>query len=319
MGLAAAAAKPIQRREKTMRWKRIYIALALALLCFSSPTEAYDYDANDFAIEVVDYVEGSGVGLFNEPGSAIGRPSLETGGEVYPDMEPVVPVYQPWLVDQLVTIGQGGQLTLKFSHPVANDKNNPYGIDFIIFGNAFLTIGGKKEWDFGNPEDVTVSGGAVVEPGIVSVSQDGVNWYSFEAVGGPRADTFAPTAGYEWDDVNDVWADELDPTRPVDPNLEASDLAGMTVAQVIEAYKGSAGGTGFDIEALGLDWIRYVRIEDDPDSGVSTEIDAIADVSCCGDYRHAFPVGDINRDCRVDARDLALVAGGWLDCTWDCP
>ena len=304
-----------------MRWKRIYIALALASFCFAPAAKAYDYDANDFAIEVVDYVVGTGAEPFNKPDSAIGRRSLETGGAKFPEMEPVVPVYQPWLVDQLVRIGGGGQLTARFSHPVANDKNNPCGIDFIIFGNAFMTIGGENEWDFGNPEDVTVNGEVAAEPGIVSVSQDGVSWYSFETVGGPRADTFASTAGYEWDDVNDVWGKELDPTRPMDPNLSASDQAGKTVAEVIEAYDGSAGGTGFDIGTLGLDWIEYVRIEDDPDpdSSVTTEIDAIADVSCCGDYRHPFPVGDVNKDCIVDARDLALVAGSWLDCTWDCP
>jgi len=288
-------------------------------LCLAAVASSYDFDANDFAIEVIDYNEGTGAGIFNEPNSALGRPSLETGGWNYPDMELVVPVYQPWLADQLVCIGNGGDLTVRFGHRVANDENNPYRIDFIIFGNAFLMVGGGKYWDFGNPENTMVSGEVAGEPGIVSVSQDGVNWCSFDSVGGPRADTFAPTTGYEWDSVNDVWGQELDPTRPIDPNLRASDLAGWTVAEVIEAYDGSAGGTGFDIGVLGLDWIQYVRIEDDPNSGVTTEIDAIADVSCCGDYRHPYPVGDINRDCRVDMKDLSLLGKYWLDCTWDCP
>ena len=84
-------------------------------------------------------------------------------------------------------------------------------------------------------------------------------------------------------------------------------------------FSGSAGGTGFDIGVFGLDWIKYVRIEDDPNSGVTTEIDAIADVGCCGDYRHPYPVGDINKDCRVDMEDMSLLGRYWLDCTWDCP
>jgi len=299
-----------------MDWKKGYIVLAFALLCFADARGAYDYDANDFAVEVVDYTAGPGADIYDDPSSALGRPSLETGGEVYPEMVPVVPVYQAWLANQLVTIGEGGQLTVKFSHPVGNDENNPYGMDFIIFGNAFLVVGSNQEWDFGNPEDTTVTGAVYAERGIVSVSQDGQNWYYFSS--GPYADDFAPTAGYEWDDVNDVWAEELDPTRSIDPNLTAADMSGKSVAEVIEAYNGSAGGTGFDIAALGLDWIGYVRIEDDPGSEATTEIDAIADVSCCGDYRHPFPVGDINKDCKVDMADFALLVGHWLDCTWDC-
>jgi hypothetical protein len=288
------------------------------MLCQVSGAAAYDYDANDFASEVVDYCEGVGVGIYNDPNSALGRPSLKTGGAVYPQMEPVVPVYQPWLADQVVRIGQGGYLALKFGHRVADDKNNPYGIDFIIFGNAFLTVGSGREWDFGDPERVIVSGAVFAEPGIVSVSQDGQKWFTYSAPKGPFADSFAPTASYEWDEVNDRWGRELDPTKPIDPGLEASDFAGKTLGAVLEMYDGSAGGTGFDIAVFGLDWIQYVRIEDDPNSEVSTEIDAVADVSCCGDYRHPFPAGDINMDCRVDARDLAALAGSWLECTWDC-
>jgi hypothetical protein len=99
--------------------------------------------------------------------------------------------------------------------------------------------------------------------------------------------------------VNDVWAEELDPTRPVDPNLTAADIEGMTLAEMIRAYDGSAGGTGFDLRWLdpndyaalpvdpntGSRWIQYVQIQDDPDSNVTTEVDAMADVRA-GDQRH---------------------------------
>ena len=287
-----------------------------------------DYDSNDFAVEVVEYIQGSGVGNdwlsgqhFNNPNSALGRPTLETTGDGWyipvDENVPVVPVCPPFRAFELVTIGNGGHLIVKFNHPVADDDNNPYGIDFIIYGDAYQIIGGGQGWTNGNPEETTVSGSVNAEPGIVAVSQDGSDWYYFSS--GPYADDFAPTASYEWDEVNDVWADELDPTRPVDPNLIAADLNGKTVAEVIEIYNGSAGGTGFDIAVLGLDWIQYVRIEDNPDSNATTEIDAIADVSCCGDYKHPYPVGDLNKDCRVDMADFAIFTSHWLECTWKCP
>jgi len=322
----------------------IYTGFFVVCLFVAAVAKAGDYDQNDFATQVIEYVQGTDVGkdvltqkLFNDPNMALGRPTLITTGDgmFIPPGEnvPVVPVYPPFRSFELVTVGNSGRLIVKFNHHVANDKNNPYGIDFIIYGNARQTISGGQSWTNGNPEQTTVSDSVSAEPGIVAVSQDGNNWYYFS--NGPYADGFAPTASYEWDGVNDVWADELDPTRPVDPNLTAAGLNGKTVAEVIEMYNGSAGGTGFDIGALGLDWIQYVRIDDKPDSTATTEIDAIADVSCCGDYKHPHPAGDLNEDCRVnfvdfailaqdwlaesDWDDLATLADNWLVCTWECP
>jgi hypothetical protein len=304
------------------------IAFFMVCLCFTAVAAALGYDVNDFAVEVVEYVEGSGVGSdwlsgepFNDPCTALGRPTLETTGDGWyipvDENVPVVPVYPAFRAFELVTVGNDGHLTVKFNHRVSDDKNNPYGIDFILFGNAFQVMPSGQVWTNGNPEETTVGGSVFAEPGIVAVSQDGNDWYYFSS--GPYADDFAPTASYEWDDVNDVWAEELDPTLPVDPNLTASVFDGNTVAEVIDAYDGSAGGTGFDIAELGLDWIMYVRIEDDPDSSATTEVDAVADVSCCGDYKHPYPVGDLNKDCRVDMVDFAIFTSHWLDCTWRCP
>jgi hypothetical protein len=295
----------------------------------------------DFAAEVIEYVEGSGVGKdwisgqpYNDPNTALGRPTLETTGDGWDipldQNVPVVPVYTPFRAFEVVTIGNGGHLTVKFNHRIADDENNPYGIDFIVFGNASQIIGAGQAWKNGNPEETTLGGSVLAEPGIVSVSQDGQMWHTF--LNGPYADDFAPTASYEWDEVEDKWTEELDPTRPVDPNLRASDFGGKTLAEMIRAYNGSAGGTGFDLQKLppsdyariaidpntGCRWIQYVRIEDNPGSSATTEIDAIADVSCCGDYRHPYPAGDLNKDCRVDFSDIAVIALHWLDCTWEC-
>ena len=38
-------------------------------------------------------------------------------------------------------------------------------------------------------------------------------------------------------------------------------------------------------------------------------------VGCCGDPEHAYPVGDLNHDCRVNILDVAILASHWLECT----
>lgn len=61
----------------------------------------------------------------------------------------------------------------------------------------------------------------------------------------------------------------MDFTRPVDPALTKEDFAGKTVADAIDLYKGSGGGTAFDLADLadlpadpitGRKWARYVKV-----------------------------------------------------------
>ena len=85
----------------------------------------------------------------------------------------------------------------------------------------------------------------------------------------------------------------------------------MTVVEVVETYNGSAGGTGFDIGNLGLEWIQYVRIQDDANTTGLPDIDAIADVAACGDWKNSFPHGDITKNCKVDLLDFAVLASQW--------
>ena len=67
--------------------------------------------------------------------------------------------------------GFGGYIVYKYDEPIKNDPNNPFGIDFIIFGNA---VRGNQE--FG-------------EPGQVWVSEDGTNWYAL--AGGMHYEDYA--------------------------------------------------------------------------------------------------------------------------------
>jgi hypothetical protein len=148
-------------------------------------------------------------------------------------------------------------------------------------------------------------------------------------------DDFAPTLGRVYDpdnphqpdpnwSWNEWWGHPTNPTYPVDPSIEPADWSGWTVAEMSAAYKGSAGGAGLDLQDLdpadygqlaidpetGMKWIQYVRIEDPKDEngdyfGVSTEVDAVADV-------FARRTGDVNLDGIVGPDDLGILLENYL-------
>ena len=313
----------------------------------------YVYDSNDFATTWLAY-EPKGMIYdwitylpFNDPNTALGRPTIDTSGDGWElpieTKVPVVPIYPAIRANELVHLGEGGHITLGFNHQVCDDVENPYGIDFIVFGNCFQMINGTESWSNGDPRSITVGPTGGIEPGIVSVSQDGNIWFSFtndpnfmsndpnfikldiDDQDGPFCDGFASTFGRVYDPCyadtsvgnwNLWWAEPTNPTLPLDPGLNYASFEGMSLARVSESYGDSAGGTGYDLNRLnlpvdpntGMKWFQYIRIDDALENG-TTEIDAVADVSCPGDYRHPAPFGDLNNDYRVDIEDVKIVEG----------
>ena len=73
-----------------------------------------------FADSVVVYTEGSGVlSGYNDPTAALGAPSTQTvdPDPVYGGTFPVDPFDAPYLPSQIVGVGTGGSITLKFNTP----------------------------------------------------------------------------------------------------------------------------------------------------------------------------------------------------------
>lgn len=309
-----------------------WLPAALSLAARTGEASAVEYDPTNFAVEVVEYVEGTGVpkdwltGIkFNNqveagrPLPPLGRPTVDTTGDGYNTGSPlqpvpVVSVNPPLRYYELVSIGEGGRLILKLGRPAIDDPANPYGIDLIVFANTFSVIGGTVSWRNGDPNLTTV--GAVMlsrEPGEVSVSKTGppeaYDWHTFE--NGPYADDFPPTLGRVFDPAapdaslgawNLWWGQPTDPRVPLKPTVTPARLAGLTVAQGARLYGVSAGGVGFDLAAVGLDSAMYVKIENPVGSGVSPDIDAVAVV----DAAAAQPDADLDGDLDVDAEDLAV-------------
>ena len=249
-----------------------------------------------FASEVIDYSPGPGQfvknRLYNDPARALGAPM-----GLYVD----VPCN-----DSLVTLGDGGSITLAFDEPVRDDPKNPYGLDFIVFSNAMF-VGGDPYYRF-------------QEPAFVEISPDGEHWYLIlpnilPADLAPNVDTgnsetplkgyaeFTPTVGLPqdletpyFDATRTVEQLYTVPERPYNPDDEES----------LEFDKVSGGGDAFDIadavvETLpgvpaldgkgnfikaNLTEFRYIRLTDAivGDGSqllgeMSAEIDAVAKVS----------------------------------------
>jgi len=247
---------------------KIRMLVALAASMSLLPATAFALP-DPWADNVVGYVPGTDVPSgYTNPAAALGAPS-RIDDPTSPWAADVTPINPAYGTGQVVSLGKGGQLTLSFNEPVANDPGNPFGIDLIVFGNSFC------RWDFANN---VATGGVAGEGGTIEIGNGGTAW---TAVTEP-ADGGFPTAG--WIDWRAEWGQfgtqPADFTRPVDPAF--SFTAGLTAAQVSAAYNGSGGGTGIDIGKYGLEQITHVRISNPENSATTPEIDAVADV-------HAVP------------------------------
>jgi hypothetical protein len=236
--------------------KNLFVSLALAGL-FVIPTIA----RSQFADTVVSYTEGSGVlSGYNVPAAALGAPTTFIG---YQNADPFNPPYQS---SDIVGIGTGGSLTLKFNTPIQNNPGNPFGLDFIIFGHA----GFNEDFDTGTATDGSFFTGGTSDV-RVSVSADGSTFYTLNPSLTPVVDGLFPTDA------------SGNPLLPVNPSLKAADFAGLTLAQIEALYAGSAGGAGFDIawavngsdQSVSLPSIDYVRLDVLGD-GTPAYIDAVS-------------------------------------------
>jgi hypothetical protein len=227
------------------------LALASLSVCFNSHAQ--------YADSVVSYSPGTGFSPgFTNPVAALGEPSRATPGAFGGPVDPFDPAYLP---SQLVSIGAGGWITVKFSRPILNHPRNRFGIDFIIFGNSGFMITNAfdpnaSQWVGTPATDGSLFGN---NPGLtrVSVSRDGLVFYQLNPALAPTVDSLLPTDG------------SGDFHTPAEPSLSQTDFAGLTLEGIRALYYGSAGGAGYNIawaqDADGrpvlLPEISYVRVE----------------------------------------------------------
>ena len=279
LGLGSLALLARRRRKAVAA-----VAAGGVALAAGSAHAAYNFDPSDFAVEVVASTNLPGNGLYDDPQSVLGRPTLRYNASTNPNVQDlrrsklVAGVYNvgPAGEKLITTVSSGASVTVRMGRPVTDDPQNPFGVDFLVFGNSFFTGTGGFVDDGTDLNNYALDGNIFDEPTTVSVSPDNVNWYTY--ANGPFADTALPTNGFIYDSAAAAWTDQAaDPTRPVDPVL-ASQIAGRSAADVLDdVYRGSAGGTGFDLAQSGFASIQFIRVDGLPGRS-GGEVDAFADV-----------------------------------------
>jgi hypothetical protein len=221
--------------------------------------------AGSFAAGVVSYTPGGSDPNFQTPAAALGAPDGISGENAaatnyfgFPNvLSPFSPAYQG---DEVVQIGEGGQLTLR----LANFVNVGAGKRLGVISNVGLQD--SPSFNGQNLSPAATFGGGVAR---VKVSQDNVNWVDLGNV------TFnVPSLYY-------VNAGPYDASAPASPQLtdfgkpfegtlasfDGKDFAGTVDAFKVAAGGYSGGGTWLDLSSSGLAQVGYVQflVPDDGD------------------------------------------------------
>ena len=220
--------------------------------------------------------------LYSDPTAALGQPTTL-------DNDGFDPAYHRSLVDTaygqdlsgnnlLVALPNADSiLTLKFNTPIVHNSGNWFGQDFIVFGNqGFIGQSGGFVDDTTNLTQYDIAqGGPLTYSAIptVSVSEDDINFVTLPSPVAADGSTLFPENPYAYNGQTDTFGALNDFTKPVNPALPPADFAGVSAAQAISLYNGSAGGTAFSLAGTGLNQIQYVRFTG---TGV---VDAVSRVS----------------------------------------
>jgi hypothetical protein len=238
---------------------KVRLSVSAALLGASLTASA------QFASSVIGYDLGTGGSAgFTDPSTVLGQPSRTN------PFGPIDPFNSQYAKTDLLSIGAGGYVVVRMDQLIGNNAANPFGLDFLIFGNAGFNI---VNGDY--------SGGGITDGSLygandgstrVSVSADGVQFFTLNTSIAPTVDGYFPTDGAG------------DFTKPVDPSRTPASFNNLGLAGIGLAYDGSAGGTGYDLAwavdgngaSVVVPFVEYIRI--DVISGKS-EIDGFSVVS----------------------------------------
>jgi hypothetical protein len=249
--------------------KSVFLRVSVMMILIAFGNRA----AAQYAAAVVSYSAGTTpAGGFTTPSAALDSPERLTGEGMFPSV--VSPFSPPYLSSEIVSVGEGGQLTLRLSHyaiPLADGPEiglfSSFGLIDTVYPNGQA---GTPAGGFGPPDSA-----------LVEVSANGANWVSLDNV------TFdVPTNGYT--DLADPFAGAAgsvpsDFQQPFAGSLASFDGLRYYDAggpDMLELLAGSGGGTWLDISGTGLAQVGYIRfsLADDGSAGTSLnfELDAVS-------------------------------------------
>lgn len=229
--------------------------------------------ASPWATQVLSYDAGTNPesGYSSDASVALGLPERVTGENTPFGSFPsdVTMFNSPYGVDEIVSIGEGGQLTLQLGQPAVDDPTHLYGADLIVFGNMFF-----------NTDDFVTGNitGMAPDPASIEVSGDNMHWFPISTT----ADGLFPTQAYLDSGIfgtNALGAPDgsipSDYFRPMNPALSINDFLGLSYADALDLYAGSGGGTAIDIAETGLSSVSFIRFSVPVGAGYNAEIDAV--------------------------------------------
>ena len=226
-----------------------------------------------FGAAVVSYNAGATPASgFTDPAAALGEPERFTGEGVFPGV--VSPFNPPFLSDEIVSVGEGGHITLRLSHYALPQASGP---EIGVFENIGLIDVDFPHGEAGSPAGTF----GPLDSAIVDVSSDGLNWVSLGSV------TFdVPTNGYT--DLTDPFTAAAgsvpsDYQHPFTGSLSSFDglrYFDASAPDMLELLAGSGGGTWLDISGTGLAQVGFIRFSLADDGLTSTnlnfELDAVS-------------------------------------------
>jgi len=221
-------------------------------------------DAATYAAKVVAFQSGDGAAPgFGDPAAALGEPTRFTGAGAFPGV--VSAFNPPFMPGELVSIGEGGFVTLQLSNYLLPGSAT---LDLGVFTNVGLIDNDFPHGLASNPLSAEF-GTFGVDAATLEVSADGATWVS---VGEHLFDL--PTVGFS--DVTNPFASEpgsapSDFGKPFAGRL--ADLAGLNYdnpssADILDLLDSSGGGTWLNLSDAGLDQIGWLRfsVPDDGDA-----------------------------------------------------
>jgi len=252
-----------------IRWSHfLLISFSLALVVLVRDSVQAQYAAS-----VVSYNAGATpVSGFTMPSAAIGEPERFTGEGAFPGV--VSPFNPPFLANEIVSVGEGGHITLRLSHYAIPQESGP---EIGVFENIGLVDVNFPSGEAGSPAGTF----GPLDSAVVDVSADGFDWVSLGCM------TFdVPTNGYT--DLTNPFAVApssvpSDFQQPFVGSLSSFDglpYFDASGPDMLELLAGSGGGTWLDISGTGLAQVGFIRFsvaEDfDANSRLNFELDAVS-------------------------------------------